>query len=93
VHKALARETQLKGWTGAKKIALLEPRDPHWKDLASEWCSRMQPGEGRDASPPLSTTFAILVRAPDTIVMPSEAVRAERPSLRGRIIPTVLPAV
>ncbi len=39
VHKALAREKQLKGWTRAKKIALLERRNPKWKDLASEWLS------------------------------------------------------
>ena len=35
VHKALAREKQLKGWSRAKKVALLERRNPHWKDLAS----------------------------------------------------------
>jgi len=52
VHKAFTRETQLKGWTRANKIALLERGNPHWKDLASEWCPWMQPGEGRDASPP-----------------------------------------
>ena len=52
VHKALAREKQLKGWTRAKKIALLERLNPHWKDLASEWYPWMQPCAGRDASTP-----------------------------------------
>ena len=68
VHKALAREKQLKGWARAKKIALLERRNPQWKDLASEWYPWMEPGAGRDASTaqrgslrsltaPLSTTL------------------------------------
>jgi putative endonuclease len=37
VHMALAREKQLKGWSRAKKIALIESRNPHWLDLAKEW--------------------------------------------------------
>jgi putative endonuclease len=37
VHKALAREKQLKGWTRAKKVALIVRRNPHWLDFASEW--------------------------------------------------------
>jgi putative endonuclease len=49
VHKALARETQLKGWTRAKKIALVTRRNPHWLDLAAEWYPWMSV-EGRDAS-------------------------------------------
>ena len=52
VHKALARETQLKGWKRAKKIALLERRNPQWKDLASEWYAWMQSSNSRDASTP-----------------------------------------
>ena len=50
VHKALARETQLKGWSRAKKIALIVRRNPHWIDLASEWYPWMKCAEGRDAS-------------------------------------------
>ena len=52
VHKALAREKQLKGWARAKKIALFERRNPQWNDLASEWYPWMGHGEGRDASTP-----------------------------------------
>ena len=37
VHKAMARENQLKGWTRAKKIALIEKTNPQWKDLSAEW--------------------------------------------------------
>jgi putative endonuclease len=29
VHMAIAREKQLKGWSRAKKIALIEARNPH----------------------------------------------------------------
>src|ERR1700676_3996071 len=52
VHRALGREKQLKGWARAKKIALLERRNPQWKDLAAEWYPWMETGEGRDASTP-----------------------------------------
>ena len=51
VHKALAREKRLKGWTRAKKIGLIVRRNPHWIDLASEWYPWMkETGDGRDAS-------------------------------------------
>jgi hypothetical protein len=57
VHKALARETQLKGWTRAKKIALILRGNPHWLDQASEWYPWMAPDkervdDRRDASTP-----------------------------------------
>jgi putative endonuclease len=41
VHKAIGREKQLKGWTRAKKIALIESRNPRWDDLAEKWGARM----------------------------------------------------
>ena len=34
---AIAREKQLKGWTRAKKIALIERANPTWADLSEEW--------------------------------------------------------
>src|SRR6185437_11651715 len=33
--KAIAREKQLKGWTRAKKIALIEKSNPTWEDLSA----------------------------------------------------------
>jgi putative endonuclease len=33
IEEAIAREKQLKGWTRAKKIALLEKRNLGWEDL------------------------------------------------------------
>jgi putative endonuclease len=54
VHKALACEKQLKGWSRAKKIALIEFRNPQWLDLAKEWYPWMTGSStvGRDASTP-----------------------------------------
>jgi len=36
VHRAIGREKQLKGWTRAKKIALIESQNPRWADLAEK---------------------------------------------------------
>jgi len=33
VETAIAREKQLKGWSRAKKIALIEKRNRDWEDL------------------------------------------------------------
>ena len=41
VHKAIGREKQLKGWTRAKKIALIESKNPLWEDLAEKIGARM----------------------------------------------------
>ena len=37
VHRAIAREKQLKGWRREKKVALIEQKNPSWKDLAKAW--------------------------------------------------------
>jgi putative endonuclease len=37
VHKAIAREKQLKGWRRSKKIALIEKMNPAWVDLSRNW--------------------------------------------------------
>jgi len=37
VQHAIRREKQLKGWTRAKKIALIEEMNPRWADLAESW--------------------------------------------------------
>ena len=34
---AIAREKQLKGWTRAKKIALITKANPTWIDLSENW--------------------------------------------------------
>jgi len=37
ITEAIARETQLKGWTRAKKLALIRKSNPEFKDLAETW--------------------------------------------------------
>ncbi len=37
VQRAIAREKQSKGWSRAKKIALIEKTNPAWVDLARNW--------------------------------------------------------
>jgi putative endonuclease len=37
VNAAIAREKQIKGWTRAKKNALVESMNPTWRDLIHEW--------------------------------------------------------
>ena len=41
VLKAIDREKQLKGWSRAKKIALIESKNPRWEDLAEKWGAQM----------------------------------------------------
>ena len=44
VHAAIEREKQLKGWTRAKKIALIESMNPNWADASLTWTdARMKP--------------------------------------------------
>jgi putative endonuclease len=37
VSNAIARETELKGWLRARKIALIEKDNPTWDDLGADW--------------------------------------------------------
>ena len=37
VTAAIAREKQIKGWTRAKKLALIETENPTWADLSEVW--------------------------------------------------------
>jgi putative endonuclease len=39
VHKAIGREKQ--GWRRAKKIALIESKNPRWQDMAEKWGAEM----------------------------------------------------
>jgi putative endonuclease len=36
IRIAIAREKQIKGWLRARKLALIESFNPHWRDLAAE---------------------------------------------------------
>ena len=37
VRAAIAREKQLKGWTRAKKNAVVQTQNPDWLDLSQDW--------------------------------------------------------
>ena len=37
INAAIEREKQMKGWTRAKKIALIKEMNPRWEDLSAEW--------------------------------------------------------
>ena len=37
MRSAIEREKQLKGWTRAKKNALIQSTNPPWRDLSSDW--------------------------------------------------------
>jgi len=37
VRNAIEREKQIKAWTRAKRIALIESTNPNWDDLSREW--------------------------------------------------------
>jgi putative endonuclease len=41
---AIAREKTIKGWTRARKIALIESMNPEWRDLAQHWGARILMG-------------------------------------------------
>jgi putative endonuclease len=37
VRDAIAREKQIKSWRRSKKIALIEAKNPKWRDLSEGW--------------------------------------------------------
>ena len=37
VVAAIAREKEIKGWTRAKKVSLIEGMNPRWEDLSEAW--------------------------------------------------------
>ena len=47
---AIAREKQLKGWTRAKKEALIATMNPEWRDLAEEFAGQEPAANPRDPS-------------------------------------------
>jgi len=54
VNEAIAREKQIKGWTRAKKIALIESMNPEWRDLAEAWIGH--PDKANDPTEAPATT-------------------------------------
>ena len=37
IYSAIQKEKQIKGWTRAKKNALVQETNPEWKDLSEHW--------------------------------------------------------
>jgi len=37
IMEAICYEKKIKGWLRRKKIALIESKNPEWKDLAEDW--------------------------------------------------------
>ncbi len=37
INAAVTREKQIKGWTRAKKVALIESINHYWQDLSEGW--------------------------------------------------------
>ena len=37
LRDAISREKRLKAWSRAKKVQLVQSRNPHWTDLARDW--------------------------------------------------------
>ena len=42
VSTAIARETQIKSWTRAKRLALIKTKNPTWQDLAEGWGEKVE---------------------------------------------------
>jgi putative endonuclease len=47
--KVIAREKRLKGWTRARKIALIEKMNPAWVDLSRDWYD-LEPADWKRAT-------------------------------------------
>ena len=43
VRKAIQREKEIKGWTRAKKNALVNSINPQWRDLSEDWGKPIPP--------------------------------------------------
>ena len=50
VVQAIAAEKKLKGWTRAKKIALIESDNPQWRDLSEDFEDTVPPTDPRSMS-------------------------------------------
>jgi len=50
VVRAINREKQLKRWRRAKKMWLIEKKNPPWQDLAADWYPAQGPSTSHDLS-------------------------------------------
>jgi putative endonuclease len=47
VHAAIAREKEIKGWTRARKMALVIASNPTWRDLSEDWGKPIRLGSSK----------------------------------------------
>jgi putative endonuclease len=45
ISNAIAREKQIKGWTRAKRVALIESINPEWADPSEGWYDEVDPSK------------------------------------------------
>jgi putative endonuclease len=43
IHRAIAREKEIKGWLQIRKIALIVSMNPAWRDLSADWQDQYKP--------------------------------------------------
>jgi len=63
IRDAISREKQLKRWTRAKKIWLIELRNPTWQDLSEDW-NREPELAAKSTADPSTRTRAVPPRPP-----------------------------
>jgi putative endonuclease len=52
IHRAIARETKVKGWLRIKKLQLIAAQNPTWRDLSLEWGQPTEPFDESKLGPP-----------------------------------------
>lgn len=58
IDQAIRREKQIKGWSRAKKNALIASMNPEWNDLASDWYPEpLVPASGGSEGAPPDTPW------------------------------------
>jgi putative endonuclease len=66
VSEAIQREKELKGWTRARKIALIQSANPTWEDLSEQWYPTSPQARNPGLSPELR---AHTIRHPSSMQM------------------------
>jgi len=56
VGNAIRREKQIKSWTRAKRLALIQSTNPTWQDLAEDWGKPVKLQIPRSTTPARATT-------------------------------------
>jgi putative endonuclease len=79
VGNAIAREKQIKSWTRAKRLALIQAKNPTWQDLAEGWGERFELQIPRDVHSPAKDISARNDKGKETHDGTAEAVPVPEP--------------